>query len=91
MMILGHAAVRMDGDCLLLAGGEPLHGPFHPDACEAMRFCASHIEPIEDETWAASAARALARGQLRQIQWLARQFLRQQPPIRAIPVTAILL
>ena len=47
-MIPGEAAVRMDGECLLCAAG-PLPGPFYPDACETMRFCALHIEPIEDE------------------------------------------
>jgi hypothetical protein len=47
--IPGQAAVRMDGECLLLAGGERVHGPFQPDAGAATRFCASHVEPIEDE------------------------------------------
>jgi hypothetical protein len=48
-MIPGQAAARMDGECLLLAGGEPLRGPIQRDAGEATRFCASHIDPIEDE------------------------------------------
>jgi hypothetical protein len=49
-MVPGQAPVLVDGQCLLPAGTEPLHGPFLPDACEAMRFSASHIEPIEDAT-----------------------------------------
>ena len=48
-MIPGQAPLRMDGECLLVAGGEPLHGVLGADAPEALRFCASHIEPIEDE------------------------------------------
>jgi hypothetical protein len=40
----------MDGQCLLAAGGEPLHEGLQPDAPASLRFGASHIEPIEDET-----------------------------------------
>ena len=42
--------VRLDGECLRPAGGEPLHGALQPDAPESLRFGASHVEPIEDET-----------------------------------------
>jgi hypothetical protein len=49
-MTPGQTPVRADGQCLLPGGGEPLHGTLLPDAPEAMRFAASHIEPIEDET-----------------------------------------
>jgi hypothetical protein len=45
----GQAPVRMDDECLLAAGGAPLHGALAPDAPATMRFAASHIEPIEDE------------------------------------------
>ena len=38
----GEAAARLDG--------EPLLGAADAEACEAIRFRASHIEPIEDET-----------------------------------------
>jgi hypothetical protein len=48
-MIPGQTPVRVDGQCLLPAGGEPLHGTLLPDAPEALRFAASRIEPIEDE------------------------------------------
>lgn len=37
----GEAPVRIDGD--------PLLGSLDSEACEAVRFRASHIEPIEDE------------------------------------------
>ena len=47
--IPGHSPVRMDGECLLPAGGEPLHGPSSSQLPEATRFAASHIEPIESE------------------------------------------
>ena len=49
-MVPGHASVRMDGDCLLPAGGGPVHASLCSHVPEAMRFAASHIEPIEDET-----------------------------------------
>jgi hypothetical protein len=49
-MTPGQAPVRLDGDCLLLAGGEPLHAGIRPDAPDGLRFGASHIEPVEDET-----------------------------------------
>jgi hypothetical protein len=49
-MIPGQAPLRMDDQCLLPAGGEPLHEVLQPDAPDSMRFGASHIEPIEDET-----------------------------------------
>jgi hypothetical protein len=45
MTIARHAPVRMDGQCLLAAGGEPLHEAIAPDAPETLRFGASHIEP----------------------------------------------
>ena len=48
-MIRVQAPVRIDGECLLAAGGEPLHGPFCPDVPDAFHFGISHIEPIEDE------------------------------------------
>jgi len=37
----GEAPVRVDG--------EPLLGPIDDEACEAVCFRASHVEPIEDE------------------------------------------
>ena len=46
----GRAPVRLDGQCLLAAGGEPLHGVLQAGAPESLRFGATHIEPIEDET-----------------------------------------
>ena len=49
-MVPGQAPARMDGECLLAAGGEPLHGVLQPNAPETLRFGASHIEPIDDET-----------------------------------------
>ena len=48
-MIRLQAPVRMDGECLLPAGGEPLHGPLGPDIPDSFHFGISHIEPIEDE------------------------------------------
>ena len=49
-MVPGHAPVRMDGECLLPAGGGPVQRSLCSHVPEAMRFAASHIEPIEDET-----------------------------------------
>ena len=37
----GEAPVRVDG--------EPLLGPIDDEACKAVCFRASHVEPIEDE------------------------------------------
>jgi len=37
----GEAPARVDG--------EPLLGSIDDEACEAVRFRASHVEPIEDE------------------------------------------
>ena len=50
MTMARYVPVRIDGQCLLAAGGEPLHETLALDAPETLRFAASHIEPVEDET-----------------------------------------
>ena len=37
------------GEAPVRADGEPLLGSIDGEACEAIRFRTSHIEPIEDE------------------------------------------
>ena len=49
-VVPGHAPVRIDGECLLSAGGGPVQASLCSHVSEATRFAASHIEPVEDET-----------------------------------------